>query len=210
MRTQISAIIKPRYTLDEYFDLERTSEEKYEFFNGEVFCMSGVKRNHAQIETNSVMALGDKLAGRGCRINGSSLRVKTPSMPPYRYPDLSVVCEEPQFEEIGGLDVLTNPVLIIEVLSPSTEAYDRGDKFTYYKSIPSFREYLLVAQHRPHITHYVKQNDGKWSYEEFNEINDSVYLETVDSTLSLGEVYRDIEFPVDASSPHGLTPVETK
>jgi len=206
----MSAIIKPRYTLEEYFELERTSEEKYEYFNGEVFCMSGVKRNHARIETNCVRTLGNELEARGCTVYGGSLRVKTPSMPPYRYPDLSVVCEEPKFEEIGGLDALTNPILIVEVLSPSTEAYDRGDKFTYYKSIPRFREYLLIAQHRPHITHYVKQDDGRWSYEEFNDLNDTVYLETVDRELPLIEVYRGLEFPTDASSPHGLTPVETK
>ncbi len=118
----MSAIIKPRYTLEEYFELDRTSEEKYEYFNGEVFCMSGVKRNHTRIETNCVRTLGNELEARGCTVYGGSLRVKTPSMPPYRYPDLSVVCEEPKFEEIGGLDALTNPILIVEVLSPSTEA----------------------------------------------------------------------------------------
>jgi len=206
----MSAIINPRYTLDEYFELERHSEKKYEYFNGEVFCMSRVKGNHARIETNCVTTLTNKLSSRGCTVYGGSLRVRTPSMPPYRYPDLSVVCEQPQFEEIGGLDVLTNPILIIEVLSPSTEAYDRGDKFTYYKSSPSFREYLLVAQHRPHVTHYVKEGDDKWSYEELNSLKDSVYLSTVDCALSLNEVYRGVEFPADISSPHGLTPVETK
>lgn len=197
----MSAIVKPRYTLEEYFQLDRTSEEKYEYFNGEVFCMSGVKRNHAQIETNLITSFRNGLEGRGCRVYGGSLRVKTPSMLPYRYPDLSVVCEEPQFEQVGGLDVLTNPVLIVEVLSPSTEGYDRGDKFAYYKSIPSFREYLLVAQHRPHVTHYFKQDDGKWSYEEFNDLGDTVDLSSVDCALSLGETYREVAFPQEIQPP---------
>src|SRR5438309_6813557 len=204
----MSAKVQPRYTLEEYFELERSSEEKYEYFNGEVFCMSGVKRNHAQIEGNLNLAL--RLALPTCRIYGGSLRVSTPSMPPYRYPDLSVVCEEPRFEVMGGLDVLTNPILLIEVLSPTTEAYDRGDKFTYYKSIPSFAEYLLVAQHRPHVTHYVKQDDGSWSYEELNDLADTVYLATVDCSLPLAGIYREVEFSADASSPSGLTPAEGK
>src|SRR5712692_2290953 len=206
----MSAIVRPPYTLEEYFELERTSEEKYEFFNGEVFCMSGVSPQHSLIEGNLVTTLNNNLRGRGCRVYTSNLRVKTLPLPPYRYPDLSVVCEQPQFEELGGLKVLTNPVLIIEVLSPSTEAFDRGDKFTYYKSISSFREYLLVAQHRPHISHYIKQDDGKWSYEELNDFGDIVYLATVDCALPLVEVYRDVEFSPEIPPPEGLTPVESK
>src|SRR5438132_6385641 len=197
LRTRMSAIINPRYTLDEYFELELSSEEKYEYFNGEVFCMSGVKRNHSLATGNIFNSLKNALGTRGCEIHASDLRVKTPSMPPYRYPDVVVVCDRPQFEEIGGLDVLLNPVLIVEVLSPSTEAYDRGDKFTYYKSIPSFREYLLVAQHRPHITHYVKAETGKWDYEETNDLTSSIYLSTIACTLALSEVYRDVEFSQD-------------
>lgn len=206
----MSAIVKPHYTLDEYFELERSSEEKYEYFNGEVFCMSGVQPEHAIIEGNLMTVLSTSLTGRGCNVFPASLRVKTPGLPPYRYPDLSVICEQPQFEEIGGLRALTNPVLIIEVLSSSTEAYDRGDKFTYYKSIPTFREYLLIAQHRPHVTHYVKQHDDKWNYEEVNDLNATVYLETVACELSLSDVYRGVEFPQDAASPYGLTPAESK
>src|SRR6266853_4078292 len=136
--------------------------------------MSGVSPNHAQIESNLNLELRLALRERGCRVFPANIRIKVPAAPPYRYPDLAVVCEKPIYEEIGGIKALTNPVLLVEILSPSTEADDRGDKFTYYKSIPSFREYLLIAQHRPHITHYVKQDDGRWSYEEFNDLNDTV------------------------------------
>jgi Uma2 family endonuclease len=154
--------VKPRYTLDEYFELERTSEERWEYFNGGVFCLSGVSQNHGELETNLISTLNIRLRERGCRVYPANIRVKVPAAPPYRYPDLAVLCDKPIFKQIGGVDALTNPTVLAEVLSPSTEAYDRGDKFTYYKSIPSFQEYLLVAQHRAHITHYVRQAGAKW------------------------------------------------
>ncbi len=190
----MSVQIKPRYTLEEYFELELASEERYEYFDGEVFCMSGVSPNHAQIESNLNLALRLALRERGYRVFPANIRIKVPAAPPYRYPDLAVVYDKPSYEEIGGIDALTNPILLIEVLSPSTEAYDRGDKFTHYKSIPSFREYLLVAQHRPHVTHYVKQADGKWDYEEINELSSNLHLPTLDCTLALSEVYLDVDF----------------
>lgn len=190
----MSVQVKPRYTLEEYFELELASEERYEYFNGEVFCMSGVSPNHGQIESNLNLGLRLALRERGCRVFPANVRIKVPASPPYRYPDLAVVCAKPVYEEIGGIEALTNPTLLIEVLSPSTEAYDRGDKFTYYKSIPSFQEYMLVAQHRPHITHYVRQADGKWDYEEINDLTSNLYLPTIDCTLALDEVYRDVEF----------------
>jgi Uma2 family endonuclease len=122
------------------------------------------------------------------------MQIKVPAAPPYRYADGSVVCGKVEVERFNGDDLLLNPVLIVEVLSPSTEAFDRGDKFSYYKSIPSFREYLLVAQHRPHITHCIRQDNGKWEYEEANELSASLSLPTIDCTLALSEVYDGIEF----------------
>ena len=196
----MSVQVKPRYTLEEYFELERTSEERWEYFNGEVFCMSGVSENHAQLEINLATLLRDTLRERGCRVFPANMRIKVPSAPPYRYADLSCLCEKAVFEKIGGVDVLTNPTAIIEVLSPSTEAYDRGDKFTYYKSIPSFREYLLVAQHRSHITHYFKTPDGHWEYEELNDLPSRMILPSLDCTIALSEVYRDVEFGQPAES----------
>lgn len=193
----MSVQIKPHYTLEEYFELELASEERYEYYHGEVFCMSGVSANHAQIESNLNLALRLALRERGCRVFPANMRIKVPAAPPYRYPDLAVACDKPGYEKIGGIEALTNPALLVEVLSPSTEAYDRGDKFTYYKSIPSFQEYLLIAQHRPHITHYVKQTDGKWDYEEINDLTSNLYLPTINCTLALNEVYRDVEFNQD-------------
>jgi len=190
----MSAQIKPRYSLEDYFELERTSEEKWEWFNGEVFCMSGVSPNHGLVEINFAALLSNKLEGGNCRVFPADIRIKTPAAPPYRYADLSVLCGRPIYENIGGVETLTNPELIVEVLSRSTEAYDRGDKFTYYKSIPSLREYLLVAQHRPHISQFVKQSDDSWNQTEVNDLAASLYLPSIDCTLALNEVNRGIEF----------------
>src|SRR5947207_10004307 len=196
----MSAQTKPRYTLEEYFELERKSEERFEYSNGEVFCMSGVSEEHAEIETNLIVSLKSRLRTRGCRVFPANIRIKVPSAPPYRYADLSALCGEAQFEEIGGVDALVNPQLIVEVLSPSTEAYDRGDKFTHYKSIPTLSEYLLVAQHRPHVTHLYKQADGTWIYAEANDLAATLELASLDCDLPLNEIYRGVSFDAETTS----------
>lgn len=121
------------------------------------------------------------------------MRVKVPDFPPYRYPDLSALCGEAKFEQLGGIDMLVNPQLIVEVLSDSTEAFDRGDKFGYYKSIESFSEYLLVAQHRPHVTQFYKQGDI-WINTEANSLEESIELRSVPAKLQLFDIYRDVVF----------------
>jgi Uma2 family endonuclease len=190
----MSTLPKHRYTLEEYLALERESEVKYEYWDGEIFAMSGGTLAHDLIMGNSSDSLRNALRGKKCRVFTDNMQIKVPAAPPYRYGDGAVVCGRVEVERFNGADLLINPILIIEVLSPSTEAYDRGDKFTYYKSIPSFREYLLIAQHRPHITHYVKSDNGKWDYEETNDVGSSIYLPTIDCTLALADVYRDVEF----------------
>jgi Uma2 family endonuclease len=189
----MSVQVTTRYTLEEYFELERTSEERWEYFNGEVFCMSGVSPNHSRIESNTITALNNKLGSRGCAVFTADMRIGVPAAPPYRYADLSVLCDEPVFEKIGGVEALINPAVIVEVLSPSTEAYERGDKFTFYKSVSSLREYVLVAQHRTHITHYVKEAEENWSY-ELNELASEIALPTIDCVLALSEVYHNVRF----------------
>ncbi|MBC7910817.1 MAG: Uma2 family endonuclease [Pyrinomonadaceae bacterium] len=185
---------KQHYTLEEYFALELASDEKYEFWNGEVFCMSGASLAHNQIARNLGTQLDTQLRKHGCQSFPSDLRIKVPAYPPYRYPDLTALCGTPEIEKLGGLDTLVNPSLIIEVLSPSTEAFDRGDKFTYYKSINSFSEYLLIAQHRPHVSQFVRRENGVWTYREFNDPIDQVQCESVPCVLALSEVYRDVTF----------------
>jgi Uma2 family endonuclease len=190
----VSTQPKHRYTLEEYLALERESEVKYEYWDGEIFAMSGGTLAHDVIMVNAGNHLQALLMDKSCRFFSNNMQIKVPAAPPYRYADGSVVCGKIEVERFNGADLLINPVLIIEVLSPSTEAYDRGDKFTYYKSIPSFREYLLIAQHRPHITHYVKSENGRWDYEEANDLEATIYLTTVECTLALSEVYANVEF----------------
>lgn len=190
----MSAQPKRRYTLEEYLELDKNSDERLEYWDGEIFSMAGVSDEHDQIEINMTTFLNLRLSVKGCRLFSANMRIKVPTMPPYRYGDLSALCGKPVFEKIEGVAVLTNPALIIEVLSQSTEAYDRGDKFTHYKSIPSFREYLLVAQHRPHITQFIKRDDGEWIHREYNDLNEVVKLTLMDCEFSLSEVYQNVSF----------------
>lgn len=183
------------YSLEEYLELERSSEEKFEFWGGNVWSMSGAGFPHNLIVRNLSTEIDLQLREKNCNVFPSDLRIKVPDYPPYRYPDLTANCGEPIIEKIGGIDMLVNPALIIEVLSDSTEAFDRGDKFSYYKSIESFTEYLLVAQHRPHVTQFVKHGDGFWINTEFNDLNDAVELRSVPCRLPLESIYRGVEFP---------------
>ncbi|MFM9905764.1 MAG: Uma2 family endonuclease [Pyrinomonadaceae bacterium] len=186
---------KQTYSLEEYFELEKSNNEKFEFWDGNVWSMSGAQFAHNLIVTNLITDLNLVLRDKGCFVLGPEMRVKVPAYSPYRYPDLSALCGKPQIEQISGIDMLVNPQLIVEVLSDSTEAFDRGDKFSYYKSIESFSEYLLVAQHRPHVTQFVKHGDGFWANFEFNDLNDSVELKSVSCSLPLVSIYRDVSFP---------------
>jgi Uma2 family endonuclease len=192
--TNMAANPERRYTLEEYLELDRTSEERLEFWDGEVFCMSGASEWHYEIEGNVFAFLKSQLRERGCRVFTGNVRVKVPSAPPYRYADVSALCGEAKFEEIGGVDALVNPQLIVEVLSPSTEAYDRGDKFSHYKSIPTLGEYLLVAQHRPHVTRLSKQDDGVWIHTELNDLGSTLELASLGCELPLSEIYRGVSF----------------
>jgi Uma2 family endonuclease len=186
---------KQIYSLEEYLKLEKNSDEKLEFWDGNVWSMSGASHPHNRIVMNLSIDIGSKLREKGCAAFPADMRIKVPSYSPYRYPDLTALCGKPEIEQIGGIDMLVNPQLIVEVLSDSTEAFDRGDKFSYYKSIESFSEYLLVAQHRPHVTQFIKHGDGFWINYEFNDLNDAVELRSVSWTLPLGLIYRDIAFP---------------
>ncbi len=186
---------KKVYSLEEYFELEKSRNEKFEFWDGNVWSMSGARFAHNQISMNLYSALDTQLRKKGCHVLPADMRIKVPSYLPYRYPDATALCGEPLIEQIGGIDMLVNPQLIIEILSDSTEAFDRGDKFTYYKSIPSFTEYLLIAQHRPHVTQFVKHGDGFWANYECNDLTETVELRSVDCSLPLSAIYRGISFP---------------
>lgn len=190
----MSSESKHLYTLEEYFALELASEEKYEFWNGKVFCVSGASLAHNVISVNVGAEMHTQLRRLGGQVFFSGLRIKVPAYPPYRYPDLIALRGQAEIEQIGYVDALVNPNLIIEILSPSTEAFDRGDKFTYYKSIPSFSEYLLIAQHRPHVSQFVRGEKGVWTFREYNELSETVECASVPCELLLSEIYRDVVF----------------
>jgi Uma2 family endonuclease len=185
---------KHYYTLEEYLALERESETRYEYWHGDVFAMSGGTLRHVLAMDNVFALLRPQLGQRECPVFSSNRQIKVPAAPPYRYADGSVVCGKIEVERFNGNDMLINPVLLYEVLSPSTEAYDRGDKFTYYKSIPSFKEYLLIAQHRPHVTQFLKHSDTEWTQREYNDLGAAIILTSIDCTLALSDIYRDVQF----------------
>ena len=182
------------FTLEEYFALERSSERRFEYRDGEIFLMSGGTRQHGAIASNLVRHLGNRLASQGCRVYGSDVALFVPAAPPYRYPDVSVACGRAEFRRIEVLDALVNPVLIAEVLSPTTENYDRGMKFEWYKSIPTFEEYLLIAQDRPHVTQRTKQQDGSWLERTIEGMEAVLRLNSLGNELPLSEIYEGVEF----------------
>ncbi len=197
----MTAVPKKKYTLEEYLELDKNSEERYEYFDGEVFAMAGGSPDHARLSGGVYALLERKLEGRDCEAFNSEMRIKVPKALPYRYPDASVVCGEPVFEEIDGQQMLVNPILIVEVLSPSTAAYDLVDKFTAYQSIDTFREYLLISQDRLHVIQHVKQSKRKWLRIEIEGMESEVTLESLGVTLALAEIYRRVEFQTAETKP---------
>lgn len=192
----MTALPKQKYTLEEYFQLEKESNERFEYFDGEVYSMAGVNQEHDQIESNVHVSIRQKLRGKQCRAFLANMRLKVPSLPPYRYSDGSALCGEAVFEKVGGVDVLVNPQLIIEVLSDSTEKFDRDQKFKHYKSIESFREYLLISQENYFVVHYLKHNEKFWMQTEYDRLEDVINLTTLDCDLTLAEIYEDIFLPL--------------
>lgn len=190
----MSAAPKVRYNITEYIELLKNSDERLEYIDGEVVSMAGGKIVHGDIAANIVRHLGNRLADGRCRVSGGDVALKVPTAQPFRFPDASVVCGERVIEDFQGIEMLVNPTLIIEVLSPSTEAYDQGAKFLAYQSIDSFQEYLLVAQDRPHITHYTRQKRDKWLRSDIIGLNSEVKLESLNVSLPLAEIYWQITF----------------
>jgi len=193
--------IKQIYSLEEYIELEKSTNEKFEFRNGNVWSMSGATTDHNRIVRNLDTEVDLQLREKGCEAFPSDMRIKVPAYLPYRYPDLTALCGKAEIEKLHGLDLLINPSLIIEVLSDSTEAFDRGDKFSFYKSIENFTEYILVAQHRPHVSQFIKHGDGFWMQVEFNDLNETVELKSVPCKLALTSIYRGVNFSSGETEP---------
>lgn len=187
------AIPKTKLTPAEYLEFERKSEIKHEYFNGEIFTMSGAKRNHNKITTNLSGLIWQHLKGKNCESYSNDMRVFVPKTGLYTYPDVVVVCGEPQFQD-NVFDTLLNPVLLIEVLSETTESYDRGKKFQHYRSIESLQEYVLVSQDEARIEKYLKTGDGFWILSEAVGLDSEIKFDSIDCPIGLGEVYDKVNF----------------
>jgi Uma2 family endonuclease len=188
---------KTYITPEEYLELERKAEFKSEYLNGEIFAMAGASPRHVLIHVlimdNLVIELGAQLKGKSCRVFSSDLRVKIPVTGLYTYPDVVILCDKPQYDD-KQKDTVTNPTVIIEILSKSTKDYDRGEKFEHYRSIESFTDYVLVAQDKFHVEHFAKQADGSWLLKETNNLEDSIKIDSINCGLKLMDIYANYDF----------------
>jgi len=183
-----------RISLDDYLAAERQAETKSEYLGGEVFAMSGASRQHNLIVWNLSGALYTQLKGRGCEAYVGDMRVHVPATGLYTYPDIVVTCGEPRFED-AELDTLLNPTLLIEVLSPSTEGYDRGKKAAHYRTLDSLREYVLVSQEEARVELLTRQEEDHWLLSEASRLEDTVTLGSIGCVLRLADVYERVAGP---------------
>jgi Uma2 family endonuclease len=184
MSQQVKSYVSP----EEYLRLERQAEYKSEYLNGEIFAMSGASRKHNLITVNIASSLNQQLRGKSCEVYTSDMRVKVTATGLYTYPDVIVVCGEPKFED-EFVDTLLNPTLLVEVLSPSTERYDRIAKSSYYRTLDSLAEHLLLAQDEVRLEQYVKQANGQWLLSEYTSLDGSIELQSINCSLTLADVY---------------------
>lgn len=192
----MSAVARQKMTVAEYLEMERASEEKHEFLDGEIYLMSGASLKHNLIVTNTVSGLHSQLRNRPCVVFPSDMRVRIRDNRHYTYPDITVVCDPLQLEDTEQ-DTLLNPTLIIEVLSPSTESYDRGRKFQHYRTLASLQEYVLISQDSTRIERYLRQPNDEWLLADASGIDASLELASIQCVLSLAEVYEKVTFEAE-------------
>ena len=197
----MSAVPKQnKMTVEEYIELLKNSDERFEYFDGEIVSMAAGKIAHGGIAANLIFSLRGKLDERPCQVFGGDTAVKTFKAHPFRLPDVTVVCGDLVIEELQGIEMLVNPVLIVEVLSKRTRAYDLNEKFLAYQAIESLKEYLLIDQNRPHVIRHIRQPDGQWLRGDFIGMENSVRLESLDVVLPFTEIYRMITFPPEEAA----------
>jgi Uma2 family endonuclease len=184
----MSSQTKPKYTLEEYLALERSSEERNEYFDGEIFAMGGASEKHNLIVVNVSASLHTQMRGKPCKVYVSDLRVKIRQTGLCAYPDVVALCGDAQFDD-EHLDTLLNPTVIIEVLSKSTQRYDRWEKFAQYRKIDSLLQYVLISQDRIRIESYVRQPDSQWLMSEMSQPQEKLKLVSIQATLLLADVY---------------------
>lgn len=198
-----------RFTVQEYLALEEKALDRHEFDNGEVLAMSGGTLNHSQVAANLIGELRARLKGKPCRALDSNMRVRLEEAGKYVYPDVTVVCGPPEFDSADRKKTtIVNPSVIVEVLSDSTEKYDRGRKLDAYMTLASLKEYVLVAQDEPAVETFTRHPDGRWTFRAFRGIEQSVRFESLQIEIPLREVYLNVEFPPPAPPPETFPPVD--
>jgi Uma2 family endonuclease len=180
-----------RVTPEEYLERERRAETKSEYRNGEIVAMAGAGLVHGRIVGNLAFQIRSALGDGRCEVFTTDLRLGVRAANLYTYPDVIVICGEPELAD-QHRDIVLNPIILIEVLSKSTQEYDRGEKFANYRPIPSLREYLTVAQDEIYIQHWTRQTDGQWSIKEFRDVNAVIRLESVATDLRVADIYRKV------------------
>jgi len=185
----------PKYTPHEYLAIERATQQRNEYFNGEIFAMGGASERHNLIVGNVFASLHFQMRGRPCKVYSSDMRVKISVTGLYTYPDIVALCGEASFAD-EQQDTLLNPNVIIEVLSKSTEGYDRGDKFAHYRRIESLREYILISQDKNRIEHYIRQPDNQWLMSEIYQLQENLDLPSINCSLHISDVYDKIDMIV--------------
>lgn len=181
------------YSEQDYLTLDQASDIKYEYAAGEVFAMSGATRVHNLIVSNVHLSLGNQLLDRPCEIYMADMRVQVRASGSYRYPDICIVCDPPEFADTQP-ESLLNPTVLIEVISDSSAVTDRIQKLDEYRRIPSLQEYLLISQDRPRIERYQRQDDLNWLYTDLQGLDQQLDLPSLNGVLQLSDVYRRIEF----------------
>jgi Uma2 family endonuclease len=188
----MASLPKTTYSPEIYLEIDRKSEFKHEYFNGEILAMTGASRKHNLITINIASSLNSQSKGRQCEVYASDMRVRVGSSGAYTYPDVVVVCGRPTFED-SEADTLTNPTVIIEVLSKTTEGYDRGDKSGHYRRLDSLSEYILVSQDKVHLEHFVRQHDNQWLLSEADVLNAVIDLISINCKLAMADVYDKVQ-----------------
>ena len=202
----MSTVPKPLLSPEQYLAIERSAETRSEYFRGEMFAMSGASRNHNRIAMNSSAEIHRQLKDRLCEVYQTDMRVKVSPTGLYTYPDIIVTCEHPTFED-SSVDTLLNPQVLIEVLSPSTESWDRGKKFGNYRQIASLREFVLISQDRMLVEKFTRLPDGEWLLSEVSSPDDRLMLASVSCSIKLSDIYARVEFaePTDPGSQRGTS-----
>lgn len=191
---------KPRYTVEQYLEWERQADERSEFVDGEIYAMAAESGAHADISMNLAVLLGTQLKGGECRARTKDTKVRSGAVKEQfgrgmiSYPDMVVICGEPEYHD-AHKDIVLNPKVVFEVLSESTEEFDRGTKFMRYRNFnPTLTDYFLIAQHEPHVEHYLRRENGEWLMREYDGLDTKFTIDSINCSISLSDLYDRVEF----------------